>query len=553
MGTQIAAAIEQITAKSGNMCIFTSDFIEGSYEFSGTGSVRRFISEDSEPVMQLCYNHAVHPADSNLLTAFCSDILESRSTPVPDDRFSVSFRAKLSEDGAEDYSWLKLTVILDKDENMLIKRVVGFINLMNSADILNKSIIESFTSDKHPQVFMNHAKELLENEKDRQIAFIQLDIEKFKLINSRYGGDKGTEILNFISNGLDAVCSKEQFHMRMSADVFTIVTPFSDKAEIDSLINNIQEKLGRYEDISYKLVFGVYIVTNRTEPIRKMGDKAAMARQNIKGNALQNVEYYTEKLTADLSIRKDIEDRMYYALEHGEFVMYLQPKYSIKNEEIVGAEALTRWIHPEKGLISPAEFIPVFEQNGFIVKLDEYMWEQACKAIRSWIDAGVKPVPISINISRVHLENDKFIHTLDRLVEKYNISKDYLETEITETLDNAGAEAMIKKLKENGYMLLMDDFGSGYSSLNTLKSTPFDIIKIDREFLSEFMLSERGKKIIYHTISMSKDIGLDLVAEGVETKEQAEFLYDCGCTIAQGFYYSKPISLSDFEKKAFGK
>ena len=242
---------------------------------------------------------------------------------------------------------------------------------------------------------------------------------------------------------------------------------------------------------------------------------------------------------------------MDYALEHGEFVMYLQPKYSISTAGVVGAEALVRWIHPEKGMLPPAEFISVFEKNGFIIKLDEYIWEQACKAIRGWIDSGVQPVPISVNISRVHLTDEKFIDVLDRLIEKYDIPKNMIETEITETVENAGDSEVIKRLKERGYMLLMDDFGSGYSSLNMLKSTPFDVIKIDRDFFSEFMLSDRGKKIISHTISMSKDIGLDMVAEGVETKEQAEFLKNCGCDVAQGFYYSKPVPINDFERLVY--
>ena len=281
--------------------------------------------------------------------------------------------------------------------------------------------------------------------------------------------------------------------------------------------------------------------------MRKHGDRAAMARQSIKGNALTNVAFYNDTQESRLVTRKFIEDRMYYALEHDEFVMYLQPKYSISTTGIVGAEALVRWIHPEKGML----FIPVFEQDGFITMLDEYIWEQACKALRKWIDLGYEPIPISVNISRVHLSSDKFIDVLDGLIEKYDIPKRLLETEITETLENAGDEAAIKRLKERGYMLLMDDFGSGYSSLNMLKNTPFDVIKIDRDFFGEFMMSDRGKKIISHTISMSKDIGLDMVAEGVETKEQAEFLERCGCDVAQGYFYSRPVCLEEFEKLAF--
>ena len=455
----------------------------------------------------------------------------------------------MSDTDEPDWRWATMTVLVGKTEDgRHVSHTICHIRLMNSSELLTKTIVDSFTNDKHPAVFAKSVQKLLDDASGRQLAFMQFDIEKFKLINSKYGEQKGTEILNFITNGLYTVCTEEQVHLRLSSDVFMIAFLFETAADINRLIGLIEERLGHYEDIEYRFAFGVHIVSDKSIPLIKMGDRAAMARQSIKGNALNNVGYYSDNQENKLISRKYIEDRMHYALEHGEFVMFLQPKCNISTGEIVGAEALTRWIHPEKGMISPMEFIPVFEEDGFIIKLDEYIWEQACKAVRSWIDSGLKPVPISVNISRVHLTSEEFIGKLDRLVEKYNIPKEYIETEITETTENAGTEEMIKKLKDHGYMLLMDDFGSGYSSLNMLKSTPFDVIKIDRDFFSEFMLSDRGKKIISHTISMSKDIGLDLVAEGVETAEQAEFLHDCGCDVAQGFLYSKPVSLSDFEK-----
>lgn len=229
--------------------------------------------------------------------------------------------------------------------------------------------------------------------------------------------------------------------------------------------------------------------------------------------------------------------------------MYLQPKFSISTGKIIGAEALARWIHPERGMISPAEFVPVFEQNGFILKLDQYIWESACRKIRSWLDSGVKPVPISVNISREYVHSFDVVGELVRLVKKYDIPVHYLELEITESVDAEGVGDVVKEMKSAGFTMLMDDFGSGYSSLNMLKTTQFDVLKIDRAFLSEFMESSRGRKIISHTISMSQDIGLDIIAEGVETLEQAQFLSKCGCDAAQGFYYSKPVTQEEFDRK----
>lgn len=226
--------------------------------------------------------------------------------------------------------------------------------------------------------------------------------------------------------------------------------------------------------------------------------------------------------------------------------MYLQPKYSILHDKMVGAEALVRWIRPGKGIIPPAEFIPMFEKNGFVTKMDAFIWEEACRTVRSWMDKGIEPLPISVNVSRIHLKSGLFITTLNNLVEQYKIPKKCLEIEITETAEEEDAGVGIDTLKENGFTLLMDDFGSGYSSLNTLKDTQFDVIKIDREFLQDFIGSKRGQTIVKHTIQMTRSIGLDLVAEGVETKEQAEFLSACGCDTAQGFYYAKPMTVDEF-------
>lgn len=551
MGKDIFQALNDFLSRTNDMGAFVVDFSDNSFDVMAEGIFSTILNGSVNPLEQLAESNRIHKADRIVLGAFCRDLLSSNKIPIQEDHFSVPFRGLVSNDPADtDYKWITLTVVIDRDENLIAKCVIGHLKMMNNAEILNKIIIDSFTNDKHPQVFNNQAKRIIDDE-SRNAAIIQFDIENFKLINVRYGEEKGTEILNYIKNGLDTVCTDKQVYTRLSADVFMIAMSYDKPEEIERLISRIEDRLGVFGDISYKLVFGVNIITDRSIPMRKMGDRAAMARQSIKGNALKNVCYYSDNQESKLVTKKFIEDRMDYALEHGEFVMYLQPKYSISTAGVVGAEALVRWIHPEKGMLPPAEFISVFEKNGFIIKLDEYIWEQACKAIRGWIDSGVQPVPISVNISRVHLTDEKFIDVLDRLIEKYGIPKNMIETEITETVENAGDSEVIKRLKERGYMLLMDDFGSGYSSLNMLKSTPFDVIKIDRDFFSEFMLSDRGKKIISHTISMSKDIGLDMVAEGVETKEQAEFLKNCGCDVAQGYYYSKPVPINDFERLVY--
>ncbi len=416
-------------------------------------------------------------------------------------------------------------------------------------EILEREILHYFSSDKNPRFYSKRCREAINSNPDKDIAFIQFDVERFKLINETYGVEKGDELLSFINDSLAIICTDKQPFCRLTADVFMIVTPFEQKQEIYDLIHKLESMLSGYDGMEYRFIFGVSIVDDRSLHTRQHGDNASLARQLIKGNAMENILFYDRSMRQELHKKQSIEEDMHKALLDNEFAMYLQPKYSISTGRIIGAEALARWIHPQKGIISPAEFIPIFEENGFILRLDCFIWEQACKKIRELIDKGIPPVPISVNISREYIRTFDVIGEMKRLIAKYDIPTSMLELEITETVDSIGVDDIVKQMKQAGFTMLMDDFGSGYSSLNMLKSTQFDVLKIDRRFLEEFMDSERGRKIIEHTISMSQDIGLDIVAEGVETGEQAAFLSRCGCDSAQGFYYSKPIPESEFTEK----
>lgn len=420
---------------------------------------------------------------------------------------------------------------------------------LSAEEIYRIHLAQKITNDKHPSFLIDGANDIMSQHPEKKYALIQFDIAKFKMINELYGETFGDELLTFIIQGLKLICNKDQLYVRLSADIFMIFTPYETKWDILSFINQIIAQLSNYKGISYRLVFGVCYIDDPTRALRIYGDNAAIARQSIKNNVLSHTAFFTESLKQNVRTHKFIEDRMELALANGEFVMFLQPKYSISQNKMIGAEALVRWISPEFGLIMPNDFIPIFEQNGFIVKMDCYIWEQACITIRNWIDAGIEPLPISVNVSRVHLHNHNFIQVLNDLIAKYQLDKKYLEIEITETAKSEDAINGVNMLKDNGYTLLMDDFGSGYSSLNTLKDTRFDVIKIDRAFLQNFISSGRGQKIVEHIIQMTKSIGLDLIAEGVENKEEAVFLSKCGCDKVQGYYYAKPMSLNDFNKK----
>lgn len=226
----------------------------------------------------------------------------------------------------------------------------------------------------------------------------------------------------------------------------------------------------------------------------------------------------------------------------------------MKDNSLCGAEVLCRWQHPEKGLIPPNDFIPLFEKNGFILKLDEYMWEEACKNIRRWLDQGRSVVPISVNISRYHIQHNDLEKALMELIHKYDLTPDMLNLEITESLFLDKPEELnrvLDRLQKLGFKLEVDDFGSGFSSLNLIRNISVDTIKIDKEFLDSEIASEKGKIVVNHTIGMAKDLHLQVIAEGVETKAHVDFLKNSNCDIAQGFYFAKPMPVPEFERIAF--
>lgn len=513
-------------------------FIKPDSWDDGIFELSNLVSKDYKFTYQ-CFLNAVRSKMSDTLSII-SNNKQTMSIVVAFDRNDDSAYYKIiCYSGEEDFR--------GKCKNLLVR-----IEPLDAEGSYRYRLSQTITNDKNPQSFNDEVARIFKRYPDRKYALIQFDTVNFKILNKQYGESFGDELLSFFIDNLNHICDDDQLYVRLTADVFMILTPYDDVDDILMLIDKIKHVLSGYKGVDYRFVFGISYVRDLKEPLRTYGDAAAIARQSVKGNALKYYAFYDDHMIDGVSSDKWIEDRMEKALDNREFVMYLQPKYDIANEKIVGAEALVRWVHPDKGIIPPNDFIPLFERNGFIVKLDQFMWEEACKTLDSWSKTNKPMIPISVNVSRKHMTaNDIYIHYLNNLILKYGIDKKYLELEITETLDDSYMNNTIQHLKKNGYTLLMDDFGSGYSSLNTLKDTQFDVIKIDRGFLCDFIDSERGKSIIKHIISMSKEIGLDIVAEGVETLEQTKFLIDCGCNVAQGFYYAKPMTVADFNKRYF--
>lgn len=411
------------------------------------------------------------------------------------------------------------------------------------------AFVDTLTGVANKKKFKLVAAELLADSHDRY-AFAILDIDKFKVLNDTLGYNSGDLLLINICRVLQQHLKEKEFFCRCDSDEYYLLLLYTDDKTLRDRILLIMAQIGDefkdQLDNSYSLVLcaGVYVIANFKESINSIRDKASHAHRLIKGKDESGISFYNEEIRNRILEEKEIENKMHGALQNGEFLLYLQPKYYLESEKIYGAEALVRWDGNSRTLAYPSDFIPIFEKNGFVTKLDMYMLEKACQTIRGWLDSNVVPIPISINFSRLHLKNPRFVDDIADIVDKYRIPPRYIEIELTESTMLHNEEvliAMLSHLHEHGFTLSMDDFGSGYSSLGLLKNLPVDVIKLDRTFFVNYSELKRAVTVVGSIISMARDLGIKTVAEGVETIEQIEFLRELGCDIVQGYYYAKPM------------
>ena len=374
------------------------------------------------------------------------------------------------------------------------------------------------------------------------------DIEHFKLINDVYGTQLGDLLLVHIAKDLKAAFHEQQMYCcRMGPDVFAIFLPAKHSGEKAAKI--IYQIFHAYSnDMEIFPSIGIYRIHDHHTPVSLMCDRARMAANSIKGIYMKYMAYYNDSMRNVLLEEQELLSCADTAIEHGEFVVYMQPKCNMNTGKITGAEALVRWNHPQKGLIPPKDFIPFFEKNGFIKKLDQYVWEQCAKWLHEWSKKH-DILPISVNVSRIDIFGLDVQQIFQQLVETYQIDPSWLELEITESAYSTRSDEIIlaiNHLMSKGFTILMDDFGSGYSSLNILKDINIDVLKLDMRFLDN--QDAKSKDIIESVVHMAKWLNLNIIAEGVENKDQIEFLLKVGCHHAQGYYYYKPMPLAEFEK-----
>lgn len=407
---------------------------------------------------------------------------------------------------------------------------------------------DKLTGLYNKSTFYKKTEQRLEDSRDKQFYIVCIDIERFKVINELFGREGGDKLLRFISQELMEQFPKEDAVLaRMANDLFAICTNTRSMEEIERIIVDIFSRSPL--DTTVTPAIGFCAVADLQQPVSRMCDWAIIALKSIKGNFLGHSAVYDSSQRNVLLEEQELQTDMKSALQNDEFVIYLQPKCDMLSDKIIGAEALVRWKHPQKGLIAPGYFIPAFERNGFIKELDVYVWEATARWIRSWIDRGHKPIPVSVNISRVDMYGMDLCGILENLLRKYRLEPRLLELEITEgaySYDSNKIIETIGRLTDYGFTVLMDDFGSGYSSLNMLNEVNVDILKIDMRFLQRD--NQKSKDILKSVVHMSKWLNLPVIAEGVESEKQMEYLLGIGCTCGQGYYFYRPMEVCDFEK-----
>lgn len=412
---------------------------------------------------------------------------------------------------------------------------------------------DSLTGIHNKSRFYELTSSMIRSNIDKRFVFIRFDIDRFQLINSFFGIDEGDKLLIYIAKQLENLLSEHPLYTlgRIQSDIFGICI-FCNEEEVSDLINKCRFMLLIYNP-EYDIVptLGLYFIEDNYLPIETIYNRATLAAKKSKGNYVDYFSFYNDEMSKDLIKEQAITNDMIIALDEEQFDIYFQPKYNLQTNRPYGGEALVRWFHPDKGIISPGEFIPIFEKNGFIAKLDFYVWEKTCKYLRKWIDQGKNPYPVSVNVSRVDLYNPKIADIIIELVKKYDIPPVLLNLELTESAytDNPTAmKEIMKKLQNNGFIIMMDDFGSGYSSLNVLKDISVDVLKVDMKFLSNTEIHGRGENILASVIRMAKWLKLPVIVEGVEFSEQVSFLKSIGCDFVQGFYFAKPMPVDEYDK-----
>ncbi len=405
---------------------------------------------------------------------------------------------------------------------------------------------DQLTGVLNRQAFFDKASKLLKNNPDKSFDVLLGDIENFKFLNSIYGTTEADNLLKYLAIEYKKL---EPYGIigRYGGDSFIVLFPTSRRSAENEFLDQIKGIISHAPIQNFNINFGFYGNIDHSTSINIICDRALFAAKSIKHNYDVHFANY-DGTVSKVHIREQfLEASFPKALENDEFKVWYQPKFSAKEEKIVGAEALVRWIQPNGTIISPGEFISLFEKDGLIVKLDEYVFTTVCQHIRKRLNEGKSIVPVSINVSRASLHHSGLIQRYKNIIKDKSIIPDYVPLELTESFADNGLKIkeLTETLKKEGFKIHMDDFGTGLSSLSCLNILPFDVIKLDKSLI-DYIGNEGGDEILRHTIEIAHFKKMNVVAEGVETKEQLDFLKKLNCDAIQGYYFSKPRSDEDF-------
>lgn len=404
------------------------------------------------------------------------------------------------------------------------------------------------------KAFIRETHGMLEADPDTEYLVVVWDFEKFKMLNELFSSRLGDEVLEEAARALGEAIEGRGCYCRLGDDFFAFCVP-EGSVDVEQVIEQISQGVNALlasRGIGFALVIaaGVYPVDDHDADVSIMLDRAMSARASVKGAYERHVAVYDSELSDRLREEQDIVNNMESALENGEFQIVLQPVYDLATSSPASAEALVRWHRPGHGVVSPGMFIPLFEENGFITKLDQNVWEQVCRHLAWRREQGLPELPISVNLSRRSIYYPELIESIVELTKKYDVKPELFRIEVTESSYVEDSERLIdtvKQLQGYGFTILMDDFGSGYSSLISLKDLPVDILKADMMLLRDLETSDRVGSIFTAIVRMARWLGIPVIAEGAETAEQVEFLRSVGCAYTQGYYFARPMSPEEFE------
>ena len=434
-----------------------------------------------------------------------------------------------------------------------IKIVMGRINsvikLRESVQMITAVENDELTGAYTRQAFFYHAKKLLKLRSNERFHLVIADIRDFKLINSSYGEKMGDKILCYLAKTYTKMI-KTGLVSRYGSDQFVCIAYGECDLSSETMMKLEKDIAGNAPIPNLMIKYGIYENIDKSLPVSVICDRGFMAIRSIRDNYECSIAYYTEKMKQKQMRDRELENRFESAMSNGEFVAYFQPKYDVKTEKISGAESLVRWINPDGSMVMPGEFIPLYERDGLIVKLDEYIFRYVCEFQRERMERGQELLPISVNLSRGSIHYSGVVERYMEIIKENGIPFSCVPIELTETatLNRVVIRDFTERLVNAGFALHMDDFGAGYSSLITLSELPFDTMKIDKSLI-DGISQQKGRIVVQQGIILGHGLGMKVVAEGVESAEQVELLREMECDDIQGFYYSRPLPKDEFIKK----